>query len=62
MCSPRPSTSARLPKLGVELAVDAIELAKHVDEIILFSGDGDFRALVAAAQRRGVRFTGSPQT
>ena len=29
----------------------------HVDEIILFSGDGDFRSLVEALQRRGVRVT-----
>jgi uncharacterized LabA/DUF88 family protein len=27
----------------VELAVDAMELAEHVDQIVLFSGDGDFR-------------------
>ncbi len=41
--------------MGVELAVDAMELARQVDEIVLFSGDGDFRALVQAVQRRGVR-------
>jgi uncharacterized LabA/DUF88 family protein len=50
-------TGRRKNKLGVELAVDAMEIAKHVDEIMLFSGDGDFRPLVAAAQRRGVRLT-----
>jgi uncharacterized LabA/DUF88 family protein len=32
-------------------------LAEHVDEIVLFSGDGDFRPLVEALQRRGVRVT-----
>ncbi|MGY3581790.1 uncharacterized LabA/DUF88 family protein [Bradyrhizobium sp. USDA 4341] len=43
--------------MGVELAVNAMELASHVDEIVLFSGDGDFRSLVEAVQRRGVRVT-----
>src|ERR1700710_247205 len=43
--------------MDIELAVDAMELAEHVDQIILFSGDGDFRALVEAVQRRGVRVT-----
>jgi uncharacterized LabA/DUF88 family protein len=41
----------------IELAVDAMELAEHVDQIVLFSGDGDFRSLVEAVQRRGVRVT-----
>ena len=40
--------------MDVELAVDAIELAKHIDELVLFSGDGNFRSLVEAIQRRGV--------
>jgi uncharacterized LabA/DUF88 family protein len=43
--------------MDVELAVDAMELAEHVDQIVLFSGDGDFRRLVEAVQRRGVRVT-----
>ena len=43
--------------MDVELAVDAMELAQHVDQIVLFSGDGDFRSLVEAVQRRGVRVT-----
>jgi uncharacterized LabA/DUF88 family protein len=43
--------------MGVELAVNAMELAEQVDEIVLFSGDGDFRALVQAVQRQGVRVT-----
>ena len=41
--------------MGIELAVDAMELAEQVEEIVLFSGDGDFRALVQAVQRQGVR-------
>jgi NYN domain len=43
--------------MDIELAVDAMELAKHVDQIVLFSGDGDFRSLVEAVQRRGVLVT-----
>ena len=43
--------------MDIELAVDAMELAAHVDQIVLFSGDGDFRPLVEALQRRGVRVT-----
>ena len=34
-----------------------MELADHIDEMVLFSGDGDFRRLVEAMQRRGVRVT-----
>jgi uncharacterized LabA/DUF88 family protein len=43
--------------MGIELAVDAMELARQLDEIVLFSGDGDFRALVQALKRQGVRVT-----
>ena len=43
--------------MDIELAVDAMELAEHVDQMVLFSGDGDFRPLVEAVQRRGVRVT-----
>ena len=32
-------------------------MTEHVDQIVLFSGDGDFRSLVEAVQRRGVRVT-----
>jgi uncharacterized LabA/DUF88 family protein len=41
--------------MDIELAVDAMELASHIDQMVLFSGDGDFRSLVEAVQRRGVR-------
>jgi len=44
-------------RMDVELAVDAMQLAEHVDHMVLFSGDGDFRPLVEAIQRRGVRVT-----
>jgi len=41
--------------MDIELAVDAMEMAEHIDHMVLFSGDGDFRSLVEAVQRRGVR-------
>ena len=41
--------------MDIELAVDAMELAPFIDQMVLFSGDGDFRSLVEAVQRRGVR-------
>ncbi|MET3840972.1 NYN domain-containing protein [Bradyrhizobium sp. OAE829] len=43
--------------IGIELVVDAVEIAKHVDHILLFSGEGDFRPLVEALQRIGPRVT-----
>ena len=41
--------------MDIELTVDAMELAPHVDHIVIFSGDGDFRPLVESLQRQGVR-------
>ncbi len=41
--------------MDIELAVQAMELADHIDHIVIFSGDGDFRPLVEALQRKGVR-------
>ena len=43
--------------MDIEIAIDALDLAEHVDQIVLFSGDGDFRSLVRALQRRGVHVT-----
>lgn len=43
--------------MDVDLAVDMLELSSSVDHIVLFSGDGDFRRLVEAVQRKGVRVT-----
>ncbi|MCB9989963.1 MAG: NYN domain-containing protein [Rhodospirillales bacterium] len=43
--------------MDIELAIDMMELADHVDHIMLFSGDGDFRRLIEAVQRKGVRVT-----
>ena len=41
--------------MDIELTVNAMELAPHVDHIVLFSGDGDFRPLIESLQRQGVR-------
>lgn len=41
----------------VELTIDALELASHIDQMVLFSGDANFRSLLAAVQRRGVQVT-----
>lgn len=43
--------------MDIELAIDMMELADHVDHIVLFSGDGDFRRLIESVQRKGVRCT-----
>ena len=51
------STGRRKVKgnMDIELAVAAMEMADHIDHMVLFSGDGDFRSLVEAVQRKGVR-------
>jgi uncharacterized LabA/DUF88 family protein len=41
--------------MDIELAIDVMEMAENLDHIIIFSGDGDFRRLVEAVQRKGVR-------
>jgi len=41
--------------MHIELAVDAMRLAQHLDHVILCTGDGDFRCLVAALQQLGKR-------
>lgn len=43
--------------MDIELAIDVMEMAPHLDHVVLFSGDGDFRRLVEAVQRKGVRVT-----
>jgi uncharacterized LabA/DUF88 family protein len=39
--------------MDIELAVDVMEMVEAIDHIVLFSGDGDFRSLVEAVQRKG---------
>ena len=43
--------------MDIEIAVDMLEMAAHLDHAVLFSGDGDFRRLIEAVQRKGVRVT-----
>ncbi len=43
--------------LDVDIAVKAMEIAREIDQMTLFSGDGSFRSLVRAVQRRGVQVT-----
>ena len=43
--------------MDIELAIDLMEMASSLDHAVLFSGDGDFRRLVEAVQRKGVRVT-----
>ncbi|UXN04206.1 MULTISPECIES: NYN domain-containing protein [unclassified Bartonella] len=39
--------------MDIELTIDAMELSETVDHFVIFSGDGDFRSLVEALQRKG---------
>ena len=41
--------------MDIELTVDAMKLSEQLDHVVIFTGDGDFRALVQALQERGKR-------
>lgn len=41
--------------MDMELAIDMLDMTQYLDHVVLFSGDGDFRSLAEAVQRRGVR-------
>ncbi len=43
--------------MDIDLAINMLEMADHLDHVVLFSGDGDFRPLVQAVQHKGVRVT-----
>jgi uncharacterized LabA/DUF88 family protein len=43
--------------MDIEIACDMLEIADRADHVVLFSGDGDFRRLIEAVQRKGVRVT-----
>jgi uncharacterized LabA/DUF88 family protein len=43
--------------MDIELAIDVLEMAEHIDHAVIFSGDGDFRRVVEATQRKGARVT-----
>jgi uncharacterized LabA/DUF88 family protein len=44
-------------RIDVELAVDAMRLGGSLDHVVLFSGNSEFRVLVAALQEQGKRVT-----
>jgi uncharacterized LabA/DUF88 family protein len=41
--------------MDIELTVDAMRLSEKLDHVVIFTGDGDFKALVAALQMNGKR-------
>ncbi len=43
--------------MDVEIVVDMLQAAEHLDHVFLFSGDGDFAAAVEAVKRKGARVT-----
>lgn len=43
--------------MDIEIAVDAMEIAEHIRNAVFFTGDGDFKPLIIAMQRKGVRCT-----
>ena len=43
--------------MDIEIAVDMMELSSALDHVVLFSGDGDFRRVTEAVQRKGVLVT-----
>lgn len=43
--------------MDIELAIDMMEMAPYLDHVVLISGDGDFRRLIEAVQRKGLRAT-----
>ncbi|WP_375569673.1 NYN domain-containing protein [Ahrensia marina] len=45
------------PSLDVDLTVDAMTLADSINHLVLFSGDGNYLALVEALQKKGVKVT-----
>lgn len=43
--------------MDIEIVVQAFRMCNHVTDIILFSGDGDFKSMVEEIQSRAVRVT-----
>jgi len=43
--------------MDLEMAMQAIDLVPYVDRMVLMTGDGDFRVVVEALQRRGKQVT-----
>ncbi|MCY3748035.1 MAG: NYN domain-containing protein [Chloroflexi bacterium] len=51
----RRADGVRRASLGVNIAVDALELAPHLDALSLLTTDADLAVLIEAVQRHGVR-------
>lgn len=51
----RHADGVRRASLGIDIAVNALELAPHLDSLSLLTTDADLVVLVEAVQRRGVR-------
>jgi uncharacterized LabA/DUF88 family protein len=47
------STRSVRSSLDMEMAIDVLDMAEHLDSVVLCTGDGDFQPLVAALARRG---------
>ncbi len=43
--------------MDIELAIDLLEMSSHIDHAVIFSGDGDFKSLLLAVQRKGLMVT-----
>ena len=41
--------------MDMEMAIDMVELALHIDHFLLFTGDGDFKPVVEYVQKQGCR-------
>ncbi len=41
--------------MDVEITLDVVRMTRHIDHVVLFSGDGDFRRLIEYAQGEGCR-------
>ena len=52
-----PSASDGAVSISAAQMAYMLEGIDQIDQMVLFSGDGDFRSLVEAVQRRGVRVT-----
>lgn len=59
-----PSTGQRKIKgnMDVEMAMDMLIIGQKVDNIVLFTGDGDFRRVVEEVQRHGTHVTAISST
>jgi len=42
-------------RMDIERAIEVMEVAEHLDNAVIFTGDGDFRRLAEVVQRQGRR-------